>query len=248
MDYEEEESVRENNSPDSPYEASTEDDDPTEAGSERYSSDTLSYDEESRIKDASGRIIPDPNNKSMLVPDLPIDQALKLFDKWLKETPFLSTNLRTVFDTTNVDWHRREAFLNKNREISRLNDLMAFVEASDKISRKCIVHFFGDMNRAKYSQHTELQVLTLAKFLDSSRSKHERELILFTLSVHAYLREARQDPTSSIATNWEYHLLNTPRKPPPEKAPRSYEEVRYDQLDVQGLEVHRYRPFWLCLQ
>ena len=78
------------------------------------------------------------------------------------------------------------------------------------------------MNRAKLSQHTELQVLTLAKFLDPARSKHERELILFALSVHAYLRKARQDPGSSIAMNWEiYNILNTPLKQPPEKPSRN---------------------------
>ena len=246
VDYEEEEHEP-FGSPDSPYVESTDSDDPTDPGTVRYISDTLSYDGESRLTDTSGKIILDHHNKSMLVSDLPIDGALKLFDTWLKATPFLPPHVRTCFDTTNVDWQRREAFLNKNREISRLSDLMAFVESSDKISRKCIVHFFGDMNRAKFSQHTELQILTLAKFLDASRSKHEREMILFALSVHAYLREARQDPTSSIAMNWEYHMLNAPPKPISDKTRKEVTEFRYDQLDVTALAQHRYKPFWAVL-
>ena len=60
VDYDEEEQERD----DSLYVPSTDSDDPTDLGLVRYSSDTLSYDEESRITvDAYGKIILDPNNK-----------------------------------------------------------------------------------------------------------------------------------------------------------------------------------------
>ena len=94
VDYDEEEEVL------SPLmeELSTEDEIPTETGTSavRYSSDTASYDPESRLRGPSGNVELSPTNTAKLVEDLHIDMALQQYDKWLKETPFTEKKYHTI--------------------------------------------------------------------------------------------------------------------------------------------------------
>ena len=191
--------------------AETEDDEsPPMAYDPTYASDTCSYTETPSGLDAVGSAGLITKNIASLVPELNIDAAFALYDGWLKNTPFLPAHLQRIFDVEGMEWKLQNAYLHKQKESKRLNELLTQVEKVEGISRRCVVHFLGDINPVKFTVHTGIHLVCVSNFISVPRTKYERELILLALLLHAYLREARQDPTSQICRDWEEHTRDLP--------------------------------------
>ena len=133
-------------------------------------------------------------------------------------------------------------YLHKNKETKRLNELLNAIEKEEGITRRCIVHFLGDMNSSKFTIHTGMHMVCMNHFLTIPRGKHERETILLALLLHAYLREARQEPTSQLCKDLETHMQNLPFR---ERNPYDTSmKPRHHWLDLKAMEEHRQRPYW----